>query len=125
MSSHENRKATEAFEFTVYGRPVPAVRTTQNDQWKPQAIRYNRYKRDVGWSAKAAGARVTKKHVTIEIKVFVYGQQGDWDNYAKSICDGLNGITWIDDRQVMEGSVRKFSCTEDEQRAEVAIREVG
>lgn len=31
----------------------------------------------------------------------------DWDNYGK-ITDALNGIVWIDDSQIVRGSVVKF-----------------
>jgi len=31
----------------------------------------------------------------------------DWDNYAKTI-DALNQVVWIDDAQIVDGSVRKI-----------------
>jgi len=31
----------------------------------------------------------------------------DWDNYAK-VCDALNGVVWVDDKQVIGGRVEKF-----------------
>jgi Holliday junction resolvase RusA-like endonuclease len=31
----------------------------------------------------------------------------DWDNYAK-VCDALNAVVWIDDKQVIDGRVEKF-----------------
>jgi Holliday junction resolvase RusA-like endonuclease len=31
----------------------------------------------------------------------------DWDNYAK-VCDALNSVVWIDDKQVIDGLVQKF-----------------
>ena len=30
---------------------------------------------------------------------------GDWDNHAKAICDALNGICYLDDRQITEAHV--------------------
>lgn len=30
----------------------------------------------------------------------------DWENIAK-VCDALNGVVWVDDRQVVEGVIRK------------------
>ena len=114
-------------KFTIHGRPVPAVRMTQRSMYKnPQAQRYLEYKNSVGWSAKKAGARITKQQVAINIYVYLCGGQiGDWDNYAKSICDGLNGVAWLDDKQVVQGFVRRFMCnTKEEQRVEVTILEV-
>jgi Holliday junction resolvase RusA-like endonuclease len=31
----------------------------------------------------------------------------DWDNVAKAVCDALNGVVWIDDKQVVDAVVRK------------------
>lgn len=33
---------------------------------------------------------------------------GDWDNHAKAISDALNGICYLDDRQIIDGHVRLF-----------------
>jgi len=33
--------------------------------------------------------------------------KGDVDNYAKSILDGLNGVAWEDDKQIIKLTVRK------------------
>jgi Holliday junction resolvase RusA-like endonuclease len=34
--------------------------------------------------------------------------RGDIDNYTKLILDGLNGVAWVDDRQIVELVVRKL-----------------
>lgn len=31
----------------------------------------------------------------------------DWDNIGKIVCDAINGIVWLDDRQVCDGRVIK------------------
>lgn len=31
----------------------------------------------------------------------------DWDNIGKIVSDALNGIVWIDDKQITDGTVRK------------------
>ena len=31
----------------------------------------------------------------------------DWDNVAKSICDAMNGIVYVDDTQIVEAHVTK------------------
>jgi len=36
---------------------------------------------------------------------------GDWDNHGKSISDALNGICYLDDRQVVEGHVYLYKGT--------------
>lgn len=114
--------------FIVPGRPVPAVRMTRKGKFvKKRAQQYLDYKGKVGWAAKAAGIRPIKGNVCIYITVYLSGGiHGDWDNYGKAICDGLNGIAFEDDRQVIEGRVRKvLGVKKNEERAEIEIREVG
>jgi Holliday junction resolvase RusA-like endonuclease len=45
----------------------------------------------------------------------------DWDNYAK-VCDALNGVVWIDDKQVIDGRVEKFYS--ERPRLRVVITEI-
>jgi crossover junction endodeoxyribonuclease RusA len=33
-------------------------------------------------------------------------RSGDWDNFAKSLCDGMNGVVWPDDRAIVSATVR-------------------
>lgn len=33
---------------------------------------------------------------------------GDWDNFAKPVCDAANGVLWHDDRQIVRGTVEKI-----------------
>ena len=115
-------------ELTVYGRPVPAARMTQRGKFvKRQAIRYMAYKDKVGWTAKEAGIKKSDRNVKLDIVIYLAGgRQGDWDNYGKSIADGLNGIAYIDDQQVKEGRVSVKSCdSKHNERAEIIIQEIG
>jgi Holliday junction resolvase RusA-like endonuclease len=32
-------------------------------------------------------------------------KDGDFDNYAKHLCDAANGIVWKDDRQIIEAHI--------------------
>jgi len=61
------------------------------------------YEERVAWEAKAAGARVLDGPVGVRI-ICVTSRRNrpDLDNAAKSVLDGLNGICWDDDRQVVE-----------------------
>lgn len=93
---------TDRFAFTVKGDPVPAVRMTQKSKWiDPQAKRYLAWKDAVGWAARAHGAEVMDGR--LEVRMWFYlgtRRRRDWDNLAKAVCDGLNGICYRDDSQV-------------------------
>ena len=41
----------------------------------------------------------------------------DWDNVAKSICDAMNGIIYVDDTQIVEAHITKQYA----QQAEVIV----
>lgn len=45
----------------------------------------------------------------------------DVDNQLKAVADALNGVAYMDDKQVVSVTVRKFWA--DEPRAEVVLRE--
>ena len=47
--------------------------------------------------------------------------KSDWDNIGKVVCDALNNIAYHDDKQVVDGQVRKFYS--DNPRVVVTIQE--
>jgi Holliday junction resolvase RusA-like endonuclease len=60
--------------------------------------------------------------------IFFYShrQRRDVDNMLKLICDGLNGVAWVDDSQVREVSGRKTRVpAKDHARTEVLIYQLG
>ena len=46
----------------------------------------------------------------------------DWDNCAKIICDGMNGIIFIDDAQIVDAHVTKVYA--DDAGVDVLVKEV-
>jgi len=113
--------ANKTIEFTVQGRPVPAVRMTQRGKWiKPNAGRYLQYKEQVGWTARPLFKAPLVGPVGIEVDAYIADKRpGDLDNIIKAIQDGLNGIAWLDDRQVIEIKARRHRGGPE--RAEVKI----
>lgn len=111
------------YKLTVPGRPVPAVRMTQRSKYKSeQAMRYLDYKNTVGWVALAAGVKVIKGPVKLTtIFYFANKKLPDLDNLIKAISDGLNGLAWEDDRQVVRIEAERRQ--DKEERAEIEISE--
>ncbi len=52
----------------------------------------------------------------------MYTGKKDIDNIAKSILDGLNGVAYIDDKQVVQLTISK-KYTIGETRAEIVLQE--
>lgn len=130
-----------AVVLTIPGRPVPAVRMTQGEaklmrygrprsealQKKYDRIkRYLDYKDAIGIIGRTKFKEPLKGKAQVQIGVYVSsGVVGDWDNYGKAACDGLNKIAWKDDRQVKDGRVVIYQCPDGVERMEITIQEVG
>jgi crossover junction endodeoxyribonuclease RusA len=115
--------------LVIPGRPVPKGRPRLGMHGRkayvytpPQTVEYEKL---VGWVAKATGCRPVEGPVEVEIWCYMRGK-ADADNLSKSILDGLNGIAFMDDGQVVDLHVhkRKVKAATDE-RVEIEIREAG
>jgi len=113
--------------FTIPGRPVPKGRPRLGVRGRkahvytpPQTVEYERM---VGLVAKATGCKPTYGPVFVALDIYTRRKM-DLDNVAKSILDGLNGIAYEDDDQVVELLVRKHKVKQkQEERVEIEIRE--
>lgn len=121
-------------DFVVEGKPVPAVRMTQRSKYAdPAAKKYLTYKKLVAASAISAMNRKALEKIdgTVSVQIDIFYEvpksytkkrktdiyesdyqirpevRGDIDNVAKSILDGMNGICFKDDIQVVELIVNK------------------
>lgn len=113
--------------LTIQGRPVPAVRMTQRSKFvSKQAQRYLDYKTRIGWEAKAVGIQRVSGDVHVSAIAYIKCVPDiDVDNLGKSYLDGLNGVAWIDDKQVLKLTVEKrWVFDKSEERSEIEIREV-
>lgn len=117
------------YRINVPGRPVPKGRPRLGVHGKkayiytPPATR--EYEKLVGWVAKSVGCQPVEGPVSVSLNVYARGKL-DADNIAKSILDGLNGIAYQDDDQVIELHIWKHKVKDKtEERVEIEIREVG
>ncbi|MDI3298252.1 MAG: RusA family crossover junction endodeoxyribonuclease [Bacillota bacterium] len=118
--------------FTVPGRPVAKARP-RIALGRRSARAYTpretlEYERAVGWAAREA-YRGEPVEGPVELRMVVYVRRrgrGDLSNYVKSVEDGLNGIVWVDDRQVrrIEARLARAGKAADE-RVEVEVRLLG
>lgn len=116
----------QAVKITVPGRPVPkgrprlGVRGKTAYVYTPPATR--EYEKLVGWVAKCSGCKPIDGAVAVTLTVYTRGKM-DVDNMAKSILDGLNGVAYEDDDQVVELLVRKHKVkSKADERVEIEIR---
>jgi len=117
-------------QFTVPGRPVPAVRTTQRQKFvDPRYAKYRDYK---DYFAMLAQHELNKHRlasfskdepIVFNAKVYLYSKRRvDVDNLLKSFFDASNRILWHDDSQVVKASVEKiFVSKKDEERVEISM----
>ncbi len=109
--------------FTVPGRPVPKERPRRGrgGQFYTPA-RTRSYEEKVGWTARAASVRVLSGPVSLAARFyFSRCPPGDLDNYLKAVADGLKGIAYRDDRQVVRITAELLSCRAGEERVEVEV----
>jgi len=120
-----------SIRITVPGRPVPkgrprlGVRGRKAYVYTPE--RTVEYEQTVGLCARAAvqGCEALECPVAVKIDLHLHGKRRiDVDNCAKSILDGMNGVVYLDDNQVVDLRVRKLrESNRKNQRVEIEIRE--
>jgi Holliday junction resolvase RusA-like endonuclease len=118
----------DALRFTVPGPPVPCERPrfAKGRTYLPAKSR--KYQSLVATyadtAAEQAGWLIDIDHrYAIDIRVYRQALRGDWDNFAKSICDGLKGVAWPDDRQVLSALVQ-LELDRANPRVEVTVRRI-
>ncbi|MDO7787891.1 RusA family crossover junction endodeoxyribonuclease [Desulforamulus aquiferis] len=108
--------------FTVPGRPVPKQRPRMGKGgivYTPKNCR--EYEGKVAKTAHTIFRRPYAGPVALEVNLFLASRPGDLDNYVKSISDGLNGIAYLDDRQVVELKAKLTVQRGLPERAEVTV----
>ncbi len=115
--------------ITIPGRPVPKARPRMGVRGRKAYVytppKTKEYEKLVGWMARCAGCKPLNGPIVVNLDLYIKGRSGDADNYCKSILDGLNGVAYEDDDQVIELLVRKHKVTrKEEERVEIRIQEV-
>lgn len=124
VSTPIGRPPALEIRFTVPGPPVPKARARVVDGHAFTPRRTAAYERLVAIIASAAlGARpwLPDALYGVEVVVSRSASRGDWDNYAKSVCDACNGILWVDDRQIRDGRVLLRRVAKGHERVDVRV----
>lgn len=96
---------------TIPGNPIPAVRmTTRGKFCNPNALRYLAYKEEVGMivlsMCKKQNWNITDKNLQIYMEIKLKDKRcGDIDNYFKSITDSMQGIVYVNDKQIKKATI--------------------
>lgn len=114
-------------KIVVPSEPIPAARPRFSRGRAYQPARNREFREVVRLSAMAAmnDKEPMRGEVTAKISLFrrfkpTARNYGDADNHAKAILDGLNGICFSDDAQIVRLVVEKFKDAENP-RAEIEL----
>lgn len=119
----------QAIKISVPGRPIPKGRPRLGVRGRNAFIytppETKEYEKIVGWVAKSLGCRPIDGPVSVTLDIYTHRKM-DVDNVAKSVLDGLTGVAYEDDDQVVELQVRKHKIKEkSEERVDIEIRKAG
>lgn len=113
--------------FVIPGRPHgkrrPRVALRRGNRVVTYTPRETReYEERVAWEARAAAVTMIDGPVALRMWLYSKGRRrADIDNAAKSIMDGLNGVAYRDDSQVV--ALHVYAMTGTPERVEVEIAE--
>jgi Holliday junction resolvase RusA-like endonuclease len=109
-------------DFFVPGKPVPKARARfalnfaytprQTSQWESVIAKAAR----IAYRAKEPHSGPCRVEIEIRLsrppstKRIFPSVRPDFDNYAKSVCDAINGIVYRDDGQIVSCSIEKVYC---------------
>lgn len=91
--------------FTLPGEPVPKQRPRITRKGAYTPTKTTNGEQAIGWAFKAAARAHRPDGAVYGLDCrFVTGDRRrvDVDNLLKLVCDGLNGIAWLDDSQVWD-----------------------
>lgn len=120
-------------EWSVSGEPISKARArftkfgSKTVAYTPEKTKQGEHR--VAWEFRAAGGRFNKDTETAYAvhATFFNGtmQRRDVDNMLKLILDGLNGVAYPDDTQVLEVWGRKAKVEKADARTEIKLYSIG
>ena len=115
-------------KFEILIEPIPQSRPRFGRGRAYELPRMTAYKNQIKQAALVAmhGKSPTQNAVKVQLKLWrkykpTSKRYGDFDNHAKSICDALNKILWLDDSQVVTCTVEKY---QGKPKVEIEVTEI-
>lgn len=104
--------AKERPRLTRYGGVYTPARTVEferiiADAWREQQ-----------------GETLIECPVVLWVNIGVVNMKKDIDNLVKSIADGLNGVAWLDDKQIVELHAWKYPAVKGREHVNVIVRKL-
>ena len=95
--------------FFVPGRPVAKARPRFSNGHAYTPRRTLNWEQEVGWSAKVTLKLPEPLQGPLSVDLEFYGARSnaDLDNLVKAVLDGMQGVVFENDRQVVELSARR------------------
>lgn len=97
--------------FNVPGQPVPKARArvVRGHTFTPERTKTGEARVAERFKVNYPHMRPFADPVSVRLNFYLKGNPiGDWDNFAKLVCDALNGKAWLDDRQVIHADVAVY-----------------
>jgi|GEM_PF-6891064 len=112
----------KSYRVVIETRPVPKARPRLGINGRMYTPRETKqFEGLISWCTRSVVKKPIEKPVRVNIDVYSK-TRADLDNIAKAILDGLSGIAFIDDRQVVDLRIRKLLPTDCE-KIVISIRE--
>lgn len=113
----------------VPGRPVPkarprlGIRGRRSYIYTPEST--VEYERTVALFSRQQYSKPVQGPVAVTVRIYMGRRgRGDIDNYLKSILDGLNGVVYQDDKQVVRLDACFVACSKGEERVEIEVEQM-